>query len=119
MVHETLQLRGRSDRLRGPLLHYTYRSIGDYLDRLDRYTERGAADLRAAGRRPSVAAVVLRPAARFVRMYVLQRGFLDGLHGFLVCTFAAFSVGLKYARLWDPPATAAQHHAGVTHEVAS
>jgi glycosyltransferase involved in cell wall biosynthesis len=102
LVHERLQLDGRSGRLPTPLLHYTYRSFSDYLERLDRYTARGAADLRAAGRRPSWAALLLRPPARFLRMYVLQRGFLDGIHGLLLCTLAATSVWLKYARLWEP-----------------
>jgi hypothetical protein len=102
LVHETLQLDGRSGRLRTPLLHYTYRSFSDYLERLDRYTARGAADLRGAGRRPSLAALLWRPPARFLRMYVLQLGFLDGIHGLLLCTLAATSVWLKYARLWEP-----------------
>jgi glycosyltransferase involved in cell wall biosynthesis len=103
MVHETLQLQGRSGRLRGRLQHYTYRSFGDYLERLDRYTARGAADRAAAGRGRSIAALVLHPPARFLRMYILQLGFLDGIHGLLVCTLAATSVWLKYARQWDPP----------------
>jgi glycosyltransferase involved in cell wall biosynthesis len=102
LVHETLQLDGRAGRLRGALRHFTYRSFADYLERLDRYTSRGAADLRAAGRRRSVAALVVRPPARFLRMYLLQRGCLDGLPGLMVCTLAAYSVWLKYARLFEP-----------------
>src|SRR5262245_26107693 len=73
LVHETLELDGRAGELRGPLEHATYRSFRDYLDKLDRYTERGAADLRAAGRRPSWLDLLVRPPARFFRMYVLQR----------------------------------------------
>jgi glycosyltransferase involved in cell wall biosynthesis len=102
LVHETLGLDGRSAHLGGALWHYTYRSFSDYLERLDRYTARGAADLRAAGRRPSVAALLLRPPGRFLRMYLAQRGFLDGRVGLLVCTLAAYSVWLKYARLLEP-----------------
>lgn len=101
MVHETLQLQGPSAQLRGALWHYTYRSFSDYLERLDRYTARGAADARAAGRRPSAVALVFRAPARFVRMYFLQRGFLDGIPGLMVCTLAAFSVWLKYARVFE------------------
>jgi glycosyltransferase involved in cell wall biosynthesis len=102
LVHETLQLQGQAGQLRAPLLHYTYRSFSDYLDKLDRYSERGAADLREAGRRPSVPALLTRPAARFLRMYVLQLGFLDGVWGLLLCTLASHSVWLKYARLYEP-----------------
>jgi glycosyltransferase involved in cell wall biosynthesis len=106
MVHEELQLEGHAGKLRGPLRHDTVRSLRDYLDKLDRYTARGAADLRRAGRRPAWTALVLRPPARFLRMYLLQRGFLDGIHGLLLCTLAAFSVWLKYARLYEPESAA-------------
>lgn len=101
LVHETLQLDGRSAHLNGALWHYTYRSFTGYIERLDRYTARGAADARAAGRRPSVGALLFRAPARFLRMYFLQRGFLDGVPGLMVCTLAAFSVWLKYARLFE------------------
>jgi glycosyltransferase involved in cell wall biosynthesis len=101
-VHETLHLEGRAGLLRAPLLHFTYRTFNDYLDKLGRYSARGADDLRATGRGPSVVDLVIRPPARFVRMYVLQRGFLDGIHGLLLCTLTAGSVWLKYARLFEP-----------------
>jgi len=101
-VHETLQLQGRAGMLQAPLLHFTYRTFRDYLDKLERYSERGADDLRAAGRRPSVLDLLVRPPARFVRMYLLQRGFQDGIHGLLLCTLTAGSVWLKYARLFEP-----------------
>lgn len=103
-VHELLQLDGSVAELPPPLLHYTYRTFRDYLEKLGRYTERGAEDLRQAGQRPSLGALLVRPPARFLRMYVLQRGFLDGLPGLLVCSLAAGSVWMKYARLFEPPA---------------
>jgi glycosyltransferase involved in cell wall biosynthesis len=99
MVHETLQLDGRRAMLTTPLVHMTYRTLGDYLDKLRRYTSRGAADLRARGRRPSWWAPLLRPPARFVRMYLLQAGFLDGVHGLILCLLTSYSVWLKYAQL--------------------
>jgi glycosyltransferase involved in cell wall biosynthesis len=102
LVHETLRLDGREGQLHAPLLHYTYRTFSDYLDKLERYTARGAADLRAAGKHASLAALLLRPPARFLRMYFLQLGFLDGVHGLLLCTLSAHSVWLKYARQFEP-----------------
>jgi (heptosyl)LPS beta-1,4-glucosyltransferase len=34
-------------------------------------------------------------------MYVLRLGFLDGIHGLVLCVLAAFTVFLKYAKLWE------------------
>jgi glycosyltransferase involved in cell wall biosynthesis len=106
LVHETLHLDGVSGRLRAPLLHFTYRTLADYLDKVQRYTARGAADLRRAGRRGSWWSVLVHPPARFVRMYVLQLGFLDGWYGLGLCLLSAYSVWLKYVQLFETPAPA-------------
>ena len=45
--------------------------------------------------------MVLRPPARFARAYFLKRGFLDGVPGFVIAVATAFSVFLKYAKLWE------------------
>ena len=45
--------------------------------------------------------LVLRPPARFLRAYLLKRGFLDGVVGFVIAVATAFHVFLKYAKLWE------------------
>jgi glycosyltransferase involved in cell wall biosynthesis len=98
LVHESLVLAGACGDLSAPLLHYTYRSLDDYLAKLRDYTARGAADLQRLGRRPSLLTLLFRPPARFFRMYVLQSGFRDGIPGLLLCLLTAYSVWLKYAQ---------------------
>ena len=54
------------------------------------------------GRLSSASGVELgRNCSRFLRQFVLQLGFLDGAHGFVLCAFAAAQVFLKYAELWS------------------
>src|SRR2546427_816495 len=72
-----------------------------YLQKLDLYSGWAAEDLAARGRRPRVTDLILRPPARFVRMYFLQLGILDGWRGAVLCGLAAVSVLVKYARLWE------------------
>jgi len=98
LVHESLELDGQRGELAGLLLHYTYRTLDDYLAKLASYTARGAADLQRRGQRPSLATLLLRPPARFFRMYVMQAGFLDGMAGLLLCLLTGYSVWLKYAQ---------------------
>ncbi len=100
-VHEALERQRDVGRLHAPLEHVPYRDITHHLEKLDRYTAWAARDLADRGRRAHVTDLVLRPPARFFRMYVLQLGLLDGWHGALLCGFAALSVFLKYARLWE------------------
>jgi glycosyltransferase involved in cell wall biosynthesis len=109
LVHESLELQGRAARLQAPLLHFTYRSLDDYLEKLGRYTARGAADLRTRGKRVSLATLCWRPPARFLRMYVLQAGFLAGGAGLVLCLLTAYSVWLKYAQRWEEQRREKEH----------
>jgi hypothetical protein len=44
--------------------------------------------------------LTLVPLWRFIRQYFVQRGFLDGIPGLIVCTISMYYVFLKYAKLW-------------------
>lgn len=100
--HDHVEASGRVGRIReGNLEHFTYRSMSDHLRQMIRFSEAAAEEMYKAGRRRSLAAMLLRPPFRFLRMYVLQRGFLDGRAGLVIAMLAATSVFLKYARLWD------------------
>jgi hypothetical protein len=43
----------------------------------------------------------LRPVWRFFRSFVLEAGFLDGVHGLVLCGLQAYGVFLKWAKLWE------------------
>jgi glycosyltransferase involved in cell wall biosynthesis len=92
---------GKVGRIDQCLIHHTYTSFPQYLEKFGRYTTWAANDLRKRGKRASFMNLTLRPAWRFVRQYVLERGFLEGRHGLVLCALAAFSVFMKYAKLWD------------------
>lgn len=102
-VHESVALAegARAARLRSPLYHLTYRTIDDYVDRLNRYTGLAARTLRERGRRPGVGRLVVGPPAAFVKHYVVKGGFLDGVRGLIAATGSAFYVFLKYAKAWE------------------
>ncbi|PYP01168.1 MAG: hypothetical protein DMD57_14770 [Gemmatimonadetes bacterium] len=88
-------------RRRNVFLGETVRHAGwgrDWVVRLFRKNRRFVA---AHGRRPRVTDLIVRPPARFVRMYFLQLGILDGWRGAMLCGLAAASVLVKYARLWE------------------
>ena len=89
--------------LRGVIEHRSYESWADCRDKLVRYATAGAEKARREGRRAGPLDVMLRPPLRFLRMYVLQLGFLDGARGVAVCALAAAQVLLRYADLWAHP----------------
>jgi glycosyltransferase involved in cell wall biosynthesis len=95
-VHEKLELKGRPGKLRGFLDHNPYRDLDDYMQRMRNYSKRGAEELFKR-RRGWFPALFTRPIARFIRMYFLQLGFLDGAAGLKLCRLAAAGVFLKYS----------------------
>jgi glycosyltransferase involved in cell wall biosynthesis len=100
-VHEGLEVRGEVGSLRGAMIHRPYRDVGHHLAKIVKYARWGAQDLRAKGRRPSVWALVTRPAWRFVRDYFIYSGWRDGIPGFIAAVLSAFAAFLKYAFLFD------------------
>jgi len=99
-VHEHVVTVAAPAALDAPLLHYTYDSLDQYFEKLERYSRWWAEQSREKGRRASTLDVFLRPPARFLTMYVVRLGFLDGAHGLVLAVLAAVSVAAKYARLW-------------------
>ena len=99
-VHEHVMTTGAVGTLDEPMLHYTYTSLDQYFEKLDRYSRSWAQQHHEGGRRAGVLHVLVKPPARFVTMYLLRGGFLDGAHGLVVAVLAAMSVAAKYARLW-------------------
>jgi glycosyltransferase involved in cell wall biosynthesis len=100
-VHADLAIEGPTPLLEHAFLHYTFRSFDQYFDKFLNYAEWGAAQAFREGRTVGVLEIAGRPLWRFLRTYVVQLGFLDGLHGLVLCTLQAFGVFLKYARLWE------------------
>jgi glycosyltransferase involved in cell wall biosynthesis len=99
-VHAEVVLQGEIGFLRSLLLHDSYKDFSIYLAKLDRYSDWGAQDVAQRGASWVIARLLFRPPARFVRMYVVQLGFLDGIQGFILCVLAAVSVFMKYSKLW-------------------
>jgi glycosyltransferase involved in cell wall biosynthesis len=100
-VHEEIALDGRERILRHPLMHYPYRDVDHHMVKIDEYSTRGAKDYIRRGGRLTIVNMIVRPPLRFLRMYLFQRGFMDGKQGMLLCLLASYSVFLKYAKAWE------------------
>jgi len=91
----------RVGTLREHLLHYTYWSYDQMFRKFQRYAKLQAGEWYVQGRRPSVVQLLFRAPLRFVRDYVLKRGFLDGTVGIQVAATSSIYCFLKQAHLWE------------------
>ncbi len=92
---------GSVRRLQGELEHYSYRDLADQIERIQFFSGEAALSMARVGRRARPSDLLLRPPARFLRAFVLKRGFLDGVPGLVIALASAFHVFLKYAKLWE------------------
>lgn len=99
--HDHVRLDGQVHPLRNDLLHFTYRDVEDHVSRINSYTSIAAKEKKARGTRGAYWRMLVHPPARFIRMYLLRLGLLDGKAGFVNAVLASFYVFLKYAKLWE------------------
>jgi len=100
-VHESIVLDGSAGRLTHPLFHYSFPSLRDHVQTMQRYTTLGAQELAEAGRSFSVVRLLGSPLALFVKQFFLKRGFLDGVPGLIACVLSGVHEFLKYAKLYE------------------
>lgn len=99
--HEILELAEGTQVgfLHGDLLHYSYATVQEHLDKTRRYNEMSIRNLLAKGRRSNWLQVIFSPVFKFFRNYILKAGFLDGRAGFTICRIAALETYWKYRGL--------------------
>lgn len=98
-VHESVEVDGKVGTLEHPMLHYTYTSSSDFVVRMDRYSTLAAQELLKRGKKPLPGELVWRPFFTFLKLYLLQRGFLEGRDGYTLAFLYSTYNFLKYYKL--------------------
>ncbi|MGO1246972.1 MAG: glycosyltransferase family 2 protein [Oceanisphaera sp.] len=107
LVHEkVITKKGiKIKKLKGDLLHYTYRDLEHYLVKSAGYAAAWAEQRQQKGKTSSISKGMLHALGCFMKMYILKAGFLDGKQGFLLSVLSAHSTLVKYADLWIKTST--------------
>lgn len=100
-VHEELRVGGPIEVLRNPLDHESFPSIHHQVMTNLNFSKLGGEELKRTGQRASYGKLLFKPVGKFLETYLLKRGFLDGLPGFIISVNAAHSIFLKYAYLFE------------------
>lgn len=98
LVHEKVVAEGLSTaKLKYPARHTPYQNYGDFLRKMQHYT-----DLYAASRpvkKGSVFSALFRSWAAFCKSYFLKRGFLGGQEGLFISLYNAHTTFYKYLKV--------------------
>ena len=99
-IHEAVSLDGPDALLKGDLLHHPYRSFLQLLDKKQKYARMMAEHEFGKGKRASLGKLIIAPSWRFIRSYVVKRGFMDGWPGLIEAFVSANYVRQKTIMLW-------------------
>ncbi|MEW6544047.1 MAG: glycosyltransferase family 2 protein [Nitrospirota bacterium] len=101
LLHERLQLNGRTDRLVHPMDHHSMPSIRDHVRKMRRYTTLGAEEKLKGRSRVTALELAGHHLGTIVKTYVIRGGYRDGLHGIIVALFAGMHTFVKYAKAYE------------------
>ncbi|MBY0452293.1 MAG: glycosyltransferase family 2 protein [Bdellovibrionaceae bacterium] len=100
VIHEKVQA-ASYDILVSHLNHYVFKNIEHQVQTNNRYSTLQAAQMHKAGKSYSLFHFLTKPTVKFVECYIWKLGFLDGWAGYLIARSAAYSVLLKWSKLYE------------------
>ena len=106
-AHYHFNPQGATGRLSGDIVHYPYANFREHMSKMNSYAQQAADEMRAKGKPGGVARAVAHAKVRFLKLYVLKLGFLDGRAGFINACAGAYYAFQKYIRVggkadWGP-----------------
>lgn len=99
--HDTVIVNGNTARLKGDLHHYSYENISAHLNQVNKFTDIMACEYDSLGKSHGLVNLTIRPFIKFIKMYFLKLGFLDGRRGFIIAITASFYVFMKFVKLLE------------------
>ncbi|MCX6584588.1 MAG: glycosyltransferase family 2 protein [Candidatus Aminicenantes bacterium] len=97
-IHEALVLDGKTSRMIGDILHFTYRDITDHIRRLNSYSRLQAMDIVDKKKKLLYLRAFLLPPVTFSRFYFWKLGILDGFPGLVIALVSSWATAMKYLK---------------------
>ena len=100
-VHEKYEIdkNSKTEKIKELIIHYTYDNIEQFLEKLNRYTSQSATQYIKESKKSGILKIYSKMLFRFIRMYILQLGFMDGYEGYLLAKYSSIYTMTKYTKL--------------------
>jgi len=99
--HYGFKTTGKTRKLINPIIHYPYDNLFHHVEKINYYTQEAARELRQKKVSSGVGKALLHGLGRFLKIYFLKRGFLDGKAGFILALNSFFYGFHKYIRILE------------------
>lgn len=104
-IHSVPQTRGTGMEIpaqeKYALVHHNYQTVSQYLERLNRYTDRQLEELIDKQIKFSWHLLITKPYDEFISQYFSRNGYKEGIHGLVLSGLQAFSEFILYIKYWQ------------------
>lgn len=100
-VHPRAILDGEWNVLKSDIIHKGYPDFAHFLESLNRQTTQEAQKWIEDGRRMSFLISIRKAIDRFIKTFLLKKGYKDRFVGFMVAFFAGLYQIISYAKYWE------------------
>lgn len=100
-VHPCAFKEGSTGNLTGDIIHYSYRDVHHFLQKLNGQTTLEARKWVETGRKMGFGKALWRSIDRFFRYYLGKGGHKDGFYGFIGAYFASLYQMVSYLKYWE------------------
>jgi glycosyltransferase involved in cell wall biosynthesis len=102
LIHESVEVNGKIGKLKSDIWHYSVENATHHHKMIgERYAPLAAKQMFESGKKTTVLKIATVGLTTFLQNYVIRLGFLDGLAGLVIATFAAHHAFLKYLILFE------------------
>lgn len=99
-IHERVEVDGNTGDLKSDLLHYPYNGvISGQISTINSFSGLIALEMHEKGKKYRFPLLLLRPMFKFIEVYFLKLGFLDGIAGFIIAVSSAYAMFVRYVKL--------------------
>jgi hypothetical protein len=90
------------------IYHFNYKNFSHQLRTMDNYSNIFADVMTERRKGFGLFQLIFRPLYKFIKVYIIKMGFLDGMPGLVLAVSNAFYIFVKYVKLWEREHSAAQ-----------
>lgn len=97
--HGRVYVNGKTKRMKHNIYHFNYKNFSHQLRTMDNYSNIFTDIMIEKGECFDLFQLIFRPLYKFIRVYIIKMGFLDGVPGFILAVSNAFYIFVKYVKL--------------------
>jgi glycosyltransferase involved in cell wall biosynthesis len=99
LIHEGFEINGNIEVIEGDIIHYSYQSLEDAINKINKYSTLAA--IQKSEKKVRTIDIVLRPFAAFITDFFSRKGYKDGFYGFLISGMNAMTNLMTYTKIWE------------------